>query len=360
VLQLPVCAVQEANFYKVGQLTPALQPLQYCSLDRVWRGLKRISRYDSQLEEVAAFNKEHRWRKRGVAMTPTKFGIGYQSWQSAATVKLFPADGTVMVAHGGCEIGQGIHTKVAQATAYALGCELSQVRVMPTSTDKIPNNTMTGGSGTSEASVKAVMMACKVLADRLAPLRSTGKTWAEVVADAAAARYNLQADGWWAPAPTPPASAPLSEFFTYFVWCAACSVVEVDVLSGEVTVLSSTINYDCGVSMNPAVDCGQIEGAFVMGLGNVQMYIHSIHHAQYTPCTVYTMHSIHHAQYTYTVYIHSIHHAQYTPYTTHGDASRVLPHRGGCLLPGHGGAALEWHLGLQAALLARHSPRVYR
>jgi len=233
----------------------------------VWSGLKTLSKYDATLAEVQAFNKANRWRKRGISMTPTKFGMGLQNWQSGATVKIFPGDGTVAIAHGGCEIGQGINTKVAQVAAFALGCPVSNVNVVATNTDKIPTNSMTGGSGTSESSAQAVMMAFQTLKTRLAPFMTAGKSWADAISDAADAHTNLMSDSYYAPTVVEPTDKPLSKTFTYFVWCAACSVVEVDVLTGQVTVLSSTINYDCGQSLNPAVDIGQIEGAFVMGLG---------------------------------------------------------------------------------------------
>jgi xanthine dehydrogenase/oxidase len=266
-LNLPVTHVQEANFYKVGQLTPALQPLHYCSLEQVWSGLKVLAKYDDTLAEVQAFNKANRFRKRGISMTPTKFGMGLQNWQSGATIKIFPGDGTVAVAHGGCEIGQGINTKVAQVAAYALGCDLKLVNVMATDTNKIPTNSMTGGSGSSESSSQAVLQACQTLKARIAPFMKSGKSWADAVSDANDAHVNLMSDAYFAPTVIEPADKPLSKTFTYFVWCAACSVVEVDVLTGQVTIISSTINYDCGQSLNPAVDIGQIEGAFVMGLG---------------------------------------------------------------------------------------------
>jgi xanthine dehydrogenase/oxidase len=170
-------------------------------------------------------------------LQPDHPSIRLHEFRSGATVKIFAADGTVTVAHGGCEIGQGINTKIAQVAAFALGCDLSIIRVVPTDTSKVANNTCTGESATSESSAQAVMDACKTLAARLSPFMQTGKTWSDAVADAANARVNLMADGWFAPTNEPPAAAPLSQMFTYFTWSAACTMVEIDVLTGEVGII---------------------------------------------------------------------------------------------------------------------------
>ena len=167
--------------------------------------------------------------------------------------------------HGGCEVGQGINTKVAQVVAAELKCDLSLVRVTATNTNVVPTNTCTGGSGTSETCCAAALNACSILNTRLQALRTAmpSSTWADIVAAAAGQLINLSSQGWYNP--TPPAS--LSENFTYFVWAAAQSVVEVDVLTGALEILSSFVYYDCGVSLNPDIDVGQIEGAFIMGVG---------------------------------------------------------------------------------------------
>ena len=259
-LKLSPAAVQELNFYKVGELTPYLQPITYLSLPAVWAGLKATSGYDALVAGAAAFNAANRFRKRGVSITPAKFGMRLADYRSGATVRVYAHDGTVVVAHGGTEIGQGIHTKVAQTAAFTLGCPLDAITVAPTATPSIANNTATGGSGTSESSCMAMQLACAPLKERLAPfLAAENATWASACAAAAAAGVSLNSEGWY---------APDTEYaFTYFIYCAAVSELELDVLTGEHVVTQSFINYDCGMSLNPAVDIGQIEGAFVMGIG---------------------------------------------------------------------------------------------
>jgi len=264
-LGVPPSQVREANFVQVGQTTPFGQPIKYSSLATVWSQLKESAGLAALQADCADFNSKNRWRKRGVSMTPCKYGIAWGGLHSAASVVVFAGDGTVQVTHGGCEIGQGINTKVAQAVAFTLGVPLDQVIVCATSTDKVPNNTATGGSSTSENSAQAAILACQELNQRLAPIRKAmpGKEWKDIVAAAAGKGIGLATTGWFAP----PAGADLSSTFEYFTWGAACSQVEVDCLTGDVQVLKSHVLFDCGVSLDPAVDIGQVEGAFMQGLG---------------------------------------------------------------------------------------------
>lgn len=294
-LGLAAQAVREANFYKVGQVTPFKQPIKYCSLPTLWSSIQKSANVDALRKDAASFNSANRWRKRGVSLVPTKYGISWGGLTSGAQIHIYASDGTVSVSHGGCEIGQGLSTKVAQAVAYELGVPLEAVLVTSTSTSRVPNNTATGGSSTSENCAKAAIIACKELVKRLAPVRKSmpDKPWPQVVSAAysqvrplpslfspltlsllpaphpPSAAFplpqgiNLSANGWFAP----PASSGLSGTFEYFTWGTAVSAVEIDVLTGELEVLRSDILFDCGVSLNPAVDLGQVEGAFIQGLG---------------------------------------------------------------------------------------------
>jgi xanthine dehydrogenase/oxidase len=260
--------VQQRNFYTQGQTTPYGQQLKYFSLPAVWKGLKESGNGTMDVAgmraDAAAFNKGNRWRKRGVSMTPVKYGIGLSGYSMGCTARAF-ADGTVQITHGGCEIGQGIHVKVAQAAAYAIGCKLDLISVEATNTDQVANSTGTGGSGTSESCCNAALVCCGNLMKQMAPyMAAAGNDWVKACGAAyasSAGKGALSAEGWSAPSEQP------GNTFTYFVYAAAVSEVEVDILTGEHTVLSSSINYDCGKSLNPAVDIGQIEGAFIMALG---------------------------------------------------------------------------------------------
>jgi xanthine dehydrogenase/oxidase len=178
------------------------------------------------------------------------------------------------------EIGQGINTKVAQAVASALQLPLDMVRILTTSTDKVANGGTTGGSATSEVCCQAAVLACEKLLTRLhlpAPLTTTTtdtdtdtdidtgsrsvQEWLSVL-EATPCDVSLNVEGWYSPTENPSGG-----HFQYYVWGACVSEVALDVLSGQAHTLSSEILYDCGLSLNPQVDIGQIEGGFVMGLG---------------------------------------------------------------------------------------------
>ena len=263
--QLPVLAVQEANLYAKGDSFPyaaralGAEGFNYTIPD-LWAAMR--PRYCAAKEACDAFNATNAWRKRGVHLMPTKYIMAMDFWKIAALVQVF-ADGSVQVAHGGSELGQGIHTKVAAAAAYALGCPLDEVMVADTCTDKTANSVATGGSGTSESSCGAAMQACQVLKERLAPyVAKKPGDWAGAVADAANDAVHLSATGWNDLRTSPDGDDP--DYATYGV---ALAEVEVDCLSGEVEVREVAIKMDMGTSLNSDVDVGQIEGALVMALG---------------------------------------------------------------------------------------------
>lgn len=262
-LDLPRHWVQERNLYKEGDKTPYGQILSEVRMHDVWDRLNVSAYFQQRQQDIAIFNANNKWKKKGIAMTPTKYGMAYSGRRDGAVVEIFAADGSVIVSHSGCEIGQGIHTKVAQTCAYKLGIPLSLINLRPTSTDKTPNGEATGGSSTSESVVRAVMHCCDEILRLLKPIKDAnpGKLWEEVVQEAHDAGVRLFA-----------CSQPFSkldgnDLFDYFVYASACAEVEVDILTGEINILNAELVYDCGISMNPALDIGQIEGAFVMGIG---------------------------------------------------------------------------------------------
>jgi len=170
------------------------------------------------------------------------------------------ADGTVLVSHGGCEIGQGIHTKVALCVAETLGIPLAKVSVGTTESAKIGNNTGTGGSGTSETSSQAAILAAQEIVDNLAVYTKAGKTWEAAVFQAYMDGVSLIASKWYKMEKSKNAN-------NYATYGTAVSEVLVDVLTGEVRVERSDILLDLGTQLDAAVDMGQIEGGFVMALG---------------------------------------------------------------------------------------------
>lgn len=289
-LNLPVTAIQERNFIRDGQTTILGQPITDCTLPTVWGTLMERSCFDQRLADVELYNSNNLWRKRGISAVPVRYGIGWNGYNQGIRIGIRSSDGTVTIAHGGCEIGQGINTKVVQVVANQLGVDISMVKCKYTATDKVVNAATTGGSGTSEVVCQAAINACAVLNARLDPYRNnatystpasqpniryavgsrgaTGRQskvgpdeWVRLL-QSLPSDVSLNSEGWYSPMEN-----PNGQPFQYFVYGACVSEIEMNVLTGEVHVLAAEIVYDCGVSLNPAVDIGQIEGAFVMGQG---------------------------------------------------------------------------------------------
>ncbi len=180
-------------------------------------------------------------------------------------------DGTVLVTHGGTEMGQGLHTKIIQIAARALGVPVAKVHISETSTDKVPNTAPTAASVSSDLNGMAVLNACNELVKRLAPVRAAigpQASWEQLVHTAYMDRVSLSAAGFYAPPDIGFDWATRTGTpFAYFSYGAACAEVELDALTGDHTVLRADVLMDVGKSLNPAIDVGQVEGAFVQGAG---------------------------------------------------------------------------------------------
>lgn len=259
-------AVREKNFFTKGQTTCDGMILSYWDMQTIWSQLKVSADYETRLAAVTAFNAANRWTKRGLGMTPVRFGVGQTGANYDSLVNIYP-DGTVGITHGGNEIGQGINTKVIQVAAYKLGLtkdQLGMVTVNETNTRTLsaPGN-VTGGSVTSELCSLSVMHACETLTRRLAPFRAASQTWQALIGAASGAGVELSATGW--------TNAPVngSGIFNYNSNAASLTEVEVDVLTGQYEVKRADIVFDAGISLNPTIDIGQVEGGFIFGMGYV-------------------------------------------------------------------------------------------
>jgi xanthine dehydrogenase/oxidase len=280
--------VRGKNMYEDGtprksQTTPYGEKLNHCNLKSLWRRLMRTSDFERRRAEVDAFNRGNRWRKRGLTMIPLKYGVGYQPRlldQGIAMVIAYAADGTVMLQHGGAESGQGIDTKMQQIAAHVLGIDMAMIQVAQTSTAMMPNATATAASSGSDLFGGAVNDGCLQLRRRLeAFLRKTNavkgwrthwkQKWPEIVGAAYAARVSLIAEGFYRTPFIGDVEGRHSQgrAFLYFIFAAAATEVEIDVLTGESQILRADILYDAGHSLNPCLDVGQIEGGFVQGSG---------------------------------------------------------------------------------------------
>ncbi|XP_032686991.1 indole-3-acetaldehyde oxidase-like isoform X2 [Odontomachus brunneus] len=228
-------------------------------LEPMINDLRKSADYEMRKQAVEMFNNENRWKKRGIAWTVMKYPLFYYG-QFNAMVSICAHDGTVCVTHGGIECGQGINTKVAQVVAYTLGIDLSLVNVKPSNTIITPNNTVTGGSITSESSAVAAINCCKQLLERLEPIKKDmqNPSWQELVLAAHTKDVDLCARNMVVPA---------KELQSYAVRGVAIAEVEVDLLTGQHIVKRVDLTEDAGISLNPEIDVGQMEGAFMMGLG---------------------------------------------------------------------------------------------
>ncbi|XP_015875905.3 xanthine dehydrogenase 1 isoform X1 [Ziziphus jujuba] len=268
--------IREINFQGDGSILHYGQQLQHCTLTQVWNELKLSCEFSKARNEVDKFNSQNRWRKRGIAMVPTKFGISFTLKlmnQAGALVHVY-TDGTVLVTHGGVEMGQGLHTKVAQVAASAFNVPLSSVFISETSTDKVPNASPTAASASSDIYGAAVLDACEQIKARMEPIASQQNfgSFTELAGACYAARIDLSAHGFYI---TPEIGfdwvTGKGTPFRYFTYGAAFAEVEIDTLTGDFHTRTANLFMDLGYSLNPAIDVGQIEGAFIQGLGWVAL-----------------------------------------------------------------------------------------
>ena len=273
-LGLPAHVVRERNFYREGDATHYGQPVKDASrISRIWQELKVSGDFDARLAGVAAFNASHTHTKRGLALTPVKFGISFTAtfFNQAGALVLVYRDGSVQVNHGGTEMGQGLHTKIRRIAAESLGVPLEDIRIMPTSTGKVPNTSATAASAGTDLNGAAVADACRQIRERLAPVAAglpAGTAFATVVEAAYRQRVALFAHGFYK---TPEihfdAQTATGKPFHYFAYGAAIAEVEVDGFTGAHRTLRVDILQDVGDSVSDVIDRGQIEGGFVQGVG---------------------------------------------------------------------------------------------
>ncbi|KAI0008436.1 xanthine dehydrogenase [Xylariaceae sp. FL0662B] len=272
-LGIPVEKFREINFYKLNEETHFNQALEDWHVPLMYRQVQEESDYTNRRKAVEKFNTSHKWRKRGLALIPTKFGISFTAlWlnQAGALVHIYH-DGSVLVAHGGTEMGQGLHTKMITLAAQALQVPMEDVHITETATNTVANTSPTAASASSDLNGYAVWNACEQINARLAPYRKKLGPEAKMKDLAHAAyfdRVNLSANGFYK---TPEIGYTWGEnvgkMFFYFTQGVTAAEVEVDCLTGTWTCLRADIKMDVGRSINPSIDYGQIEGAFTQGLG---------------------------------------------------------------------------------------------
>lgn len=272
-LRMPVERLRQLNFYKPNEQTHFNQELKDWHVPLMYEQVLQESDYANRRKAVEAFNANHKWKKRGLSIIPTKFGISFTALflnQAGALVHIYH-DGSVLLAHGGTEMGQGLHTKMTMIAAEALGVPLSDVFISETATNTVANTSSTAASASSDLNGYAIFNACEQLNLRLLPYREKlGKdTPMKKLAQAAYFdRVNLSANGFYKTPDIGYVWGPnTGQMFYYFTQGVTAAEVEIDTLTGDWTCLRADIKMDIGRSINPAIDYGQIEGAFVQGQG---------------------------------------------------------------------------------------------
>lgn len=295
-LDIDALTVRQRNFYRPS--APASQRMTHyhmevedCVIGEIVDELAASADYARRREAIAAFNATSPVIKRGIALTPVKFGISFTTTflnQAGGLVHVYK-DGSVMINHGGIEMGQGVYIKVAQVAADAFGLAMDRVKITATRTDKVPNTSATAASSGADMNAMAVLNACEAIKERLSAFAAKkagmayatarfegGAVWVgshrfdfnTLVKDAYLARVGLSATGFYA---TPKIhwdrESASGRPFYYFAYGAAVTEAAIDTLTGETRLLAVDILHDCGHSLNPAVDMGQIEGGYIQGAG---------------------------------------------------------------------------------------------
>ncbi|MEU5083109.1 MULTISPECIES: xanthine dehydrogenase molybdopterin binding subunit [Streptomyces] len=295
-LGLDPMELRERNFYRPGQgqTTPYGQPVTQAErIATVWQQVKDGAGIADRKREIAAFNAAHPHTKRALALTGIKFGISFNltAFNQGGALVLIYKDGSVLINHGGTEMGQGLHTKMMQVAATTLGIPLHKVRLAPTRTDKVPNTSATAASSGADLNGGAIKNACEQLRERLlrvaagrlggnaSDVRIVGGVarllgsdeelaWDDLVRTAYFQRVQLSAAGFYR---TEGLHWDAKTFrgspFKYFAHGAAATEVEVDGFTGAYRIRRVDIVHDVGDSLSPLIDIGQVEGGFVQGAG---------------------------------------------------------------------------------------------
>jgi xanthine dehydrogenase large subunit len=285
--------VRYANLYAPGEdMTPYGQTVtELDTMHALIRQLEATSDYRARRAAIAAFNARSRFIKRGLALTPVKFGISFTLKalnQAGALVHVYQ-DGSIQLNHGGTEMGQGLYQKVAQVVAEAFGVDIARVRITATTTEKVPNTGPTAASSGTDLNARAALNAAEAIKARMAGYaaglwgceaseiefrddrvfcRNESLGFGELAKKAHLDRVHLSHAGFYAtPGITWDRAKKRGNPFLYYAFGAACAEVEIDTLTGENRVRRVDILHDVGKSLNPAIDIGQIEGGFVQGMG---------------------------------------------------------------------------------------------
>ncbi|WP_369790790.1 xanthine dehydrogenase molybdopterin binding subunit [Rouxiella sp. WC2420] len=285
--------VRKLNYYGTHDrnVTHYYQTVEQNLLQEMTADLEQSADYAARREAIREFNARSPYLKKGLALTPVKFGISFTAsfLNQAGALVLVYTDGSIQLNHGGTEMGQGLNTKVAQVVAEVFQVPLSQIQITATDTGKVPNTSPTAASSGADLNGKAAQNAAEIIKGRLTEMLmrnyqaqeqeiafSNGQvrvkeqyfTFQQVVQEAWLNQVSLSSTGFYkTPKIFYDRSKAAGHPFYYFSYGAACSEVLIDTLTGEYKLLRADILHDVGDSLNPAIDIGQVEGGFVQGMG---------------------------------------------------------------------------------------------
>ena len=290
--------IRRRNFYqkKKKNITHYNMKIEDNVMHEIYDQLIKSSNYKSRQLSIKKFNEKNTYIKKGIAITPVKFGISFTTWhlnQAGALVHIYSNDGSVHVNTGAIEMGQGTHTKIAQLVANELGLNFNRVKVSATRTDKVPNTSASAASSTTDLNGAAALNAISKIKMNLSAyikrkykiknsegiyengiVKFKGKSFKfnSLIKEAYLNRVSLSSSGFYA---TPKIHFDKKNFkgrpFLYFCYGAAVSEVMIDTLTGENKIIRTDILHDAGKAINPAIEIGQIEGGFVQGAGWLTM-----------------------------------------------------------------------------------------
>mgnify|MGYP001457611509 FL=1 len=297
-LKKDAAEIRRRNFYqkKKKNLTHYNMKIEDNVIQEIFDQLIKSSNYKSRQLSIKKFNSENQYIKKGIALTPVKFGISFTTWhlnQAGALVHIYCNDGSVHINTGAIEMGQGTYTKIAQLAANALGLSFNKIKVSSTRTDKVPNTSASAASSTTDLNGAAALNAISKIKQNLALfvkrkykiknsegiyengiVKFKGKSFKfnKLIKEAYLNRVSLSSSGFYA---TPKIYFDKKTFkgrpFLYFCYGAAVSEVMIDTLTGENKIVRTDILHDAGKAINPAIELGQIEGGFVQGAGWLTM-----------------------------------------------------------------------------------------
>ena len=290
--------IRRRNFYqkKKKNITHYNMKIEDNVIQEIFDQLIKTSNYKSRQSTIKKFNSENRYLKKGIAITPVKFGISFTTWhlnQAGALVHIYCNDGSVHVNTGAIEMGQGTYTKIAQLAANEFGLPFNKIKVSATRTDKVPNTSASAASSTTDLNGAATINAISKIKQNLASfvkrkykvkngeaiyenglIKFKGKSFKfnSLIKEAYLNRVSLSSSGFYA---TPKIFFDKKNFkgrpFLYFCYGAAVTEVIIDTLTGENKILQADILHDAGKAINPAIESGQIQGGFVQGAGWLTM-----------------------------------------------------------------------------------------